>query len=121
MLKDVLMKVFLMEEEFHKKVIACDLDGTLAYYTTYKGQGVIGKPITMMVDRVKKWINDGEEVVIFTARAHDPKEVEIIKKWCKDNVGKELEVTNIKKPEFSVFYDDRAEKIERNTGKILSK
>lgn len=107
------------EKQGKHKVIACDFDGTLSNYTTYRGVGVYGDPIIPMVDRLKGHISDGDEVVIFTARARNPKEVELIKQWCKDVFDKDLEVTDKKSPMFDVMYDDRAVRIEKNTGRIL--
>ena len=46
--------------------IGVDLDGTLAEYHGWNGS--IGKPIAPMVDRVKRWLAEGVEVRIMTAR-----------------------------------------------------
>jgi hypothetical protein len=99
-----------------------DLDMTLAHYTKWKGVGKIGKPIPKMVDRIKKLLDNGEKVKIFTARANNPKDVKAIKKWLVD-VAKlpELEVTN-KKDQFMIrLYDDRAIQVKKNTGEIIGK
>lgn len=105
-----------------KETIAVDLDGVLAKWTpgTWKGVQHIGEPIPAMVERVKKWLAEGQKVVIFTARADNPDAIPPIREWCKEHLGQTLPVTNIKRPTFSKFYDDRAEKVERNTGRILS-
>jgi 5-formyltetrahydrofolate cyclo-ligase len=100
--------------------IAVDLDASLAHYDGFKGHDHIGEPIKPMVDRVKKWISDGTKVVIFTARAHDPKAIPPIRAWLKEHIGQVLPVTNIKRPEFRVIYDDKAITLERNTGRILT-
>lgn len=98
--------------------IAVDLDGTLAYYDGWKGVGVIGTPIPRMLERVKQWIKDGEEVVIFTARVsfHGDEAVKHIEDWCLEHVGQKLKVTNIKLGEFTHIYDDRAYHVVPNTG-----
>ncbi len=49
--------------------IAVDLDGTLAHYDEFRGKDHIGKPIPKMMERVKKWLDEGQKIVIFTARA----------------------------------------------------
>ncbi|MGD0238350.1 MAG: hypothetical protein ABSC55_27925 [Syntrophorhabdales bacterium] len=49
--------------------IGVDLDGTLAEYHGWIGIHHIGKAITPMVERVKRWIGEGKKVKIFTARA----------------------------------------------------
>lgn len=103
-----------------RSIQAVDLDGTLAKYTEFKGHEHIGEPVPAMLDRVKKWLAEGQKVVIFTARAHDPAAIPPIKAWLKKHLGQELPVTNIKRPEFQRIYDDRAEKVEKNTGRILS-
>jgi len=104
----------------NKAYIAVDLDGTLAHYEEWNG-GEIGKPIPLMVNRVKKWIKDGNTVKIFTARANtgDKSQIEAIKKWCKINIGTELEVTATKDFNMVLLYDDRAIQVETNTGKLV--
>jgi hypothetical protein len=105
---------------------AVDLDKTLAYaekgatakygYDPYH----IGKPIREMVDTVIKWLQDGDEVIIFTARDVDsPKIKSMIQEWSEQHIGKILEVTNKKLPDVDYFYDDKAVTVEINTGRIL--
>ena len=101
------------------KVIACDFDSTLSHYTNYKGVGVYGDPIPEMVTRIKEHLDDGDEVVIFTARAEDAEEIDLIGKWCEEHIGKVLEVTNKKDPLFDIMYDDRAIRVEKNTGRLI--
>jgi hypothetical protein len=48
--------------------IGVDLDGTLAYYDHWRGAEHIGEPIPAMLERVKRWLADGKDVRIFTAR-----------------------------------------------------
>jgi hypothetical protein len=103
-----------------KHVVAVDLDKTLAHQTTWKGKDHIGEPIPAMVDRVKKWLADGTSVVIFTARADKPEHIPPIREWLKKHLGQALPVTNIKRKEFSEFWDDRAVTVEKNTGRILT-
>jgi len=52
--------------------IGVDLDGTLAIYTELTPLLKIGEPIPPMVDRVKRWIAEGHEVRIMTARMPFP-------------------------------------------------
>lgn len=102
--------------------IAVDLDGTLAYHRTWGGLDVIGAPIPLMVERVKKWIAEGYIVKIFTARlAQDPDGVadRAIRAWTKEHIGTELEPTCIKHIEFVEFWDDRGIQIIPNTGKTV--
>ena len=96
--------------------IAVDLDGTLAYYNGWRGNNIIGAPIPAMFFRVERWLEDGEEVVIFTARADNPEDIVFIKRWMKYHGLPDLDVTNIKRKDFEEIWDDRAIRIERNTG-----
>ena len=59
-----------MDKQAHFGWIGVDLDGTLAQYDGFKGCTVIGDPVQVMLARVKKWISEGIEVRIFTARVN---------------------------------------------------
>lgn len=99
--------------------IAVDLDGTLAVYDHWRGVEHIGSPIMPMVERIKKWIADGEEVRIFTARVSDPdhkEAIDIIEDWCLIHLGVRLRVTNVKDYAMRELWDDRAIQVVRNTG-----
>lgn len=102
-----------------KRVIAVDLDGTLAAWSPDYAPDKIGKPVPAMMDRVKGWLNDGHEVYIHTARVGSAGSFPHIKKWLRDNGLPDLEVTNRKKSETDEYWDDRAVAVERNTGKVL--
>jgi len=52
----------------NKGWIGVDFDGTLALYDQWRGADHCGEPVGAMLFRVKKWIADGHEVRIFTAR-----------------------------------------------------
>lgn len=109
--------------------IGVDLDGTLATYDKWRGIDHIGEPIAPMVDRVKRWLNDGNEVRIFTARvdgglggveAEDVAAVRgHIEAWCLKHIGIVLAVTNIKDFHMAELWDDRAVQVEANTGRML--
>lgn len=98
--------------------IAVDLDGTLAKDSGWKGPEHIGEPVKPMLDLVRKLLDDGEEVVIFTARAHDGKKStkDYIRDWLKDNGLPDLEITNEKRPDMEKFYDDKAIEVAKNKG-----
>jgi len=114
-----------------RNVIAVDFDGSLAdnsvvNFNNYRSD-LLGKPIDLMVNRVKEWLAKGIKVVIFTARvhpSHGKKEVvkaeKAIKKWCLDVFGCELEVTCMKDPIFMEIWDDRAIGLVENTGMIAT-
>lgn len=69
-----------------------------------------------MMDRVKKWLSEGKKVKIFTARADNQEQIDIIKKWLKEQGLEELDVTNIKESGFEEFWDDKAIQVIKNTG-----
>lgn len=100
---------------------AVDLDSTLAEHNTTKPFDInhVGKPVKVMMDRVKKWLDNGDKVVIFTARASSERNKLPVRAWLQEHGLPELEITNIKKPEFTYFHDDRAVSIEPNTGKVI--
>lgn len=99
--------------------IGVDLDGTLAYYDEWKGIEHIGKPIPLMVDRVKKWLKDGKEVKIMTARAYG-KDADLskiyIENWLEEHIGQILPITYEKDKNMVELWDDRAVQVVKNTG-----
>jgi hypothetical protein len=98
-----------------------DLDGTLAKYTEYTGPTVIGEPIPLMVERVKKWLSLGEDVRIFTARVADQTTrsavTVAIQNWCILHIGQILPITNKKDHQCIEIWDDRAVQVILNTGR----
>lgn len=108
--------------------IGVDLDGTLAQYASGDYPSV-GEPTPAppggisMVDRVRQWLANGEDVRIFTARvADDPdgSQRALIQAWCQEYIGQVLPVTNIKDHRMVELWDDRAVRVGRNTGEQLS-
>jgi hypothetical protein len=112
-----------------------DLDCTLAVHTDWSTLN-IGEPIQPMVNRVKQWLLEGRKVKIFTARVavtniYSPKVKHIsssmfamqqemlIRKWCLQHIGQELEVTCTKDFGMTELWDDRTVKVEKNTGNII--
>lgn len=108
-----------------KGVILVDLDGTLAHDRGVRNW--VGEPIMPMVLRVQNWIQAGYEVRIFTARvAPDEDETrnleatrQMIGDWSEQVIGTRLSVTCIKDRRTKAIYDDRAWRVETNTGRIL--
>lgn len=102
-----------------------DLDGTLAIYNGYKGADHIGEPVPDMINRVKNFLNNGENVRILTARVHpmEGDDAEIARKaiqdWCKQHIGVVLPVTHEKDSKMIDLYDDRAFRVEKNTGRVI--
>ena len=100
-------------------VIAVDLDSTLAEYTEWKGIEHIGAPVPKMLARVKQWIKDGREVIIFTARIGNEGAEPYIEEWLEENGLGGLKITNLKTRDITEFWDDRAIQIVPNTGERI--
>lgn len=111
----------------HNGWIGVDLDGTLAFYDQWRGSDHIGKPIPTMIERVKAWLSEGQEVRIVTARVSStPESVKkqrdaaismiTIQDWCLAQFGQMLPVVCVKDFAMIELWDDRAVQVERNTG-----
>lgn len=103
------------------KWIGVDLDGTLAKYDKWRGINHIGEPIQPMIDKIKKWRNDGIEVRIFTARVNKNNAdwdiaVNEIQTWCEKHIGEKLPVTCEKDFQMIEYWDDRAIQVVPNIG-----
>lgn len=107
-----------------KAWIGVDLDGTIAEYHGWSDH--IGPPIPAMIDRVKQWLAEGEDVRILTARGtgagsrHNAEQLNNIVMWCKSQFGQALKVTDRKDMHMTALYDDRAVSVQFNTGRLLS-
>ncbi len=129
----------------HKGWIGVDFDGTLAHYTGWVDAKHCGAPIRPMVDRVKAWLAEGQEVRIFTARvfpvwyadpaaqrgawpllpgtATSPERVAecgdaiwAIQAWCAEHLGQVLPITCVKDFAMRELWDDRAVQVHPNLG-----
>lgn len=106
--------------------IGVDLDGTLAVYGGWQGAHNIGEPIPAMVERVKRWVAEGREVRIMTARVYSDgtparnldaeTSRDRIAEWCHVNLGFTLPVTCTKDYDMIELWDDRCVQIIPNTG-----
>lgn len=96
--------------------IGVDLDGTLAHYEGWKGDAHIGAPIPAMLARVKRWLEEGRDVRIFTARAHNIASHIAIEAWCERHLGLVLQITATKDYQMVELWDDRAVQVIPNTG-----
>ena len=105
-----------------KKVYAVDLDSTLAHHTDWVHHTKIGEPIPAMKAKVLQWLNDGHEVIIFSARLNAEEylldEIRMaIHEWCVTHIGCVLPITGKKLLTFSEIYDDRAIQVVKNDGR----
>ena len=120
--------------------IGVDLDGTLAYYDEWRGALHIGEPIPAMLERVRRWLDEGKDVRIFTARvnregiasamaspegaAAAAREVtaveECIRQWCEKHVGRALPITCCKDYGMIELWDDRCIQVIPNTGRTIA-
>lgn len=124
--------------------IGVDFDGTLAHYERWKGPTHAGDPIPKMAERVRDWLREGKVVKIFTARIYPIAHADntgirwvenyesagrrenvkaalvTIQQFCLRNFGVILPVTCVKDFGMVELYDDRAFRVEQNTGEILS-
>lgn len=99
--------------------VGYDLDASLAEYDHWRGIEHIGKPIPLSVRRIRKLLARGIQVRIFTARLSNSGAEWYVRQWCKEHIGCELPVTNVKDMYCVRIYDDRARRIETNTGRLL--
>lgn len=114
--------------------IGVDLDGTLAEYHGWLPGGCIGPPIMLMVHRVRRWLREGQEVRIMTARVSprggysseagrtaDQTFVDeqrmLIAEWCIEHIGAVLPITHEKDFLMKELWDDRAVQVIPNTGR----
>jgi hypothetical protein len=110
--------------------IALDFDKTLFTHESSWGISKIGEPIAEMIENVKRWINKGHRITIFTARAcpwgprgeDRANDVENQKLEIQDALEKaglpRFEVTSEKRPSYTHIIDDRAWNVKMNTGEI---
>lgn len=98
-----------------------DLDGTLAHYDRWRDVGHIGEPVPRMVARVKRWVADGENVKLVTARANPRHNqlgefLEAWIPWSLKHLGVILPVTCEKDMFMTELWDDRCRQVVPNTG-----
>ena len=101
--------------------IGVDLDGTLCVTETWQGFEHIGKPVPLMLKRVKIWLEMGYKVKIVTARASEPEQaIPPIKAWLGKQGLPDLEVTNGNDMNMIELWDDRCVQVIPNTGKPVT-
>jgi hypothetical protein len=102
-------------ELFPRRVIAVDVDGTLAQYKHWEGYTVIGFPNESVVDEVRKEHAAGTHVIIHTCRviALDgqviPEAVEALRRWLANCSIPYHEIwLGTGKPYANEYWDDKA-------------
>jgi hypothetical protein len=108
---------------------AVDLDGTLARAEDGNrafGHGYVGPPVPAMLQRVKRWLAEGRDVRILTARVSSANASDLvaesraaIEAWCLTHVGQVLPITAEKDYAMVELWDDRAVTVVVNTGEPL--
>lgn len=110
--------------------IGVDFDRTLAHRIHDSGTIDVGPPVQSMLTRVKRWLEEGRNVKIFTARVGKGPEDgrwgtvaqqrELVEQWCVKYLGQKLPVTCEKDGYMIELWDDSAVAVEENTGRQLS-
>jgi len=106
----------------HQGWIGVDLDGTIVFHDSSDFHyAKIGKPIKPMCDRIRRWLKEGTEVRLMTARAGLPTEQlhEFIINWTvwsQLEFGQVLQVTDRKDFWMIELWDSRAVTVIPNTG-----
>lgn len=95
--------------------VGVDFDGTLC--------AMNGTPVPKMVERIKRFLAQGVEVRIVTARVnsrmtfeHQYSHRSYIQIWCDRHLGQVLEVQAEKDYDMIILYDDRAIAVQTDTG-----
>ncbi|OGR24402.1 MAG: hypothetical protein A2139_02910 [Desulfobacca sp. RBG_16_60_12] len=120
-------KGWLIRQEYKEQEswVGVDLDKTLAVYKEGYGLTPIGEAIPKALRLVKELLKVGFRVKIVTARVADGEypaliasQRELIQKWLKKNGLPALEITGSKDFKMSFLIDDRAIRVEANTGEM---
>lgn len=100
--------------------VAVDFDGTLASTRNvghFEYPFPLGGPVEEIIGLVGEILESGIGVKVFTARANEMELYgEKIRCWCRENVGRELEITSIKDYGMVCMLDDRAVGVKANEG-----
>lgn len=103
-----------------EKWLAVDLDGTLLTYDSFQGHNVFGGVVTEVHRAMEARHNEGWNIAIFTARADTVEHAMMVREYLiSSGIGFDL-ITNVKKPYFTEFWDDRARLVQKNTGCFIS-
>lgn len=90
-------------------VIAVDFDETLCAPREYVSQYRMGKPTDGAILAMRRLQDEGHTLIIFTARnVQIPAAYKAVEDWLIYFKIPFHGITNIKRPEFEVYLDDRA-------------
>ena len=67
----------------------------------------MGEPIADAVRSIEQLFHDGNDIIIYTARATNPKSIDIVEEWLRFHKIPFDEVTAIK-PKADIYLDDKA-------------
>src|SRR6267154_539270 len=103
--------------------VGVDFDGTLAENARSMSDPFeIGQPVPLMLGKVLRWLYEGKEVRIVTARVnsennpHVEKQRIVVDRWIKKYIGQSLPITCKKSHAMIELWDDRAVQVIPNTG-----
>ena len=97
------------------KVLAIDMDGTLAHENKWRGIGHFGEPINETVNDLLRERENGARIIIHTCRINGTKKFPM--SWQKKNIERWLKHHNIPydeiwtgrgKPEADEYWDNKA-------------
>lgn len=99
-----------------EKWLAVDLDGVLCHYDKFEGHDKFGTIIESIACAMEARHQAGWRIAIFTSRADTIEHASLVAEFLSAHqIGCDL-ITNVKKPYFKEFWDDRAFNVPRNSG-----
>lgn len=89
-------------------VIAVDFDDTLHDRSHILPGYRMGQPTPSAVESIKRLVNAGHQIIIFTARnVQEPSMYKAVEDWLNHFNVPFHGITNIKRPEFDLYIDNR--------------
>jgi hypothetical protein len=89
-------------------IIACDFDNTICGVREVGSEYKMGAPEPGAILALNKLVEDGNTIIIFTAReVNKPNVYKAVEDWCQYFHIPHSGITNIKNPKFDVYIDDR--------------
>lgn len=112
---------YIKKHTFRKhKWIGIDFDRTIAHRQSGQDIYDLGEPVQPMLQFVKSLLAEGYDVRIFTARhASNPQTLPLVEAWCEKHIGRKIPITSVKDNQCEAIFDDKAFRVQQNTGVIL--